>query len=513
MRFDAFIFPLFFVAVLGLYWRIPSRRLQNGLILAASYVFYGWWDERFLALILVSTVADYLIGLSLAEAQHREDSRSESHGSATVSPIKGVAPFVRRWAQRLAGDGSRASQKRLVITSAVVNLGILALFKYFNFFVGSATELIEALGLAANPPLLRVILPVGISFYTFQTLGYSIDVYRRDQKPERDFVAFASYVTFFPQLVAGPIERASRLMPQFHVERTLDVARWRSGFTLIVFGLVKKVAIADNMSPLVDYVFGIEDPSTVPASLILAGTLAFSIQIYADFSGYSDIARGTAKLLGFELCVNFNKPYVAKTPSDFWRRWHISLSQWLRDYLYIPLGGNRGGGWFTYRNLMLTMVLGGLWHGAAWNFVVWGFWHGLILCVYRLFDIDARLRARGQLADLLGVLSFSVLTLYGWLLFRAESWAQVREFTLGLFGAGTGLVAGWADWSLAGPMTLVVAYFSIPIVIHHTLSRGMRGEKWVASNPWVWRASLIAVVFYGVVHARASESAFIYFQF
>jgi D-alanyl-lipoteichoic acid acyltransferase DltB (MBOAT superfamily) len=510
MRFDAFIFPIFFVVVLAVYWRLPSRRVQNALILVASYVFYGWWDERFLALILFSTVADYVIGLSMGQAQRMTAASEESAQPDEALPL---SPRLGAWVRRLAGDGSREQQRRLVIASAVINLGILALFKYFNFFVGSAVELVEALGLAANPPLLRVILPVGISFYTFQTLGYSIDVYRREQRPEREFVAFASYVTFFPQLVAGPIERASRLLPQFHVERTLDTQRWRSGITLIVFGLVKKVAIADNMSPMVDFVFGVDDPSTLPAALIFAGTLAFAIQIYADFSGYSDIARGTAKLLGFELCVNFNKPYVAKTPSDFWRRWHISLSEWLRDYLYIPLGGNRGGGWFTYRNLMLTMVLGGLWHGAAWNFVVWGFWHGLILCIYRLFDIDARLRNRGRLIGLVAALSFSVLTLYGWLLFRAESWEQVRAFTAGLLGAGAGFLAGWSDWSLAAPMVLVVGYFSVPIVIHHFLTRGLRGEKWVARNPWVWRASLVCVVLYGVVHARASESAFIYFQF
>ncbi|MFT6398778.1 MAG: D-alanyl-lipoteichoic acid acyltransferase DltB (MBOAT superfamily) [Bradymonadia bacterium] len=515
MRFDAFIFPIFFALVLVGYRQIKSVRLQNLAILAASYVFYGWWDERFLILILISTVVDYLLGLALCRA---DEKRAQGDAAAEPEPIRMFGPLdavVLRLVDKLAGDGSDARRKRLVLVSAIVNLGILAVFKYFNFFIGSAVGLSEALGLAANPPMLHIILPVGISFYTFQTLGYSIDVYRRDQPAERDFVAFASYVTFFPQLVAGPIERASRLMPQFHVERTVDVNKWRSGITLIVFGLVKKVAIADNMSPMVDYVFGMEDPGAVPATLIFAGTFAFAIQIYADFSGYSDIARGTAKLLGFDLCVNFNKPYVAKTPSDFWRRWHISLSEWLRDYLYIPLGGNRGSEWFTYRNLALTMILGGLWHGAAWNFVVWGFWHGFILCVYRLLDIDKRLKGKGAAVQFAAVVLFSLLTLYGWMLFRAESWEQVQLFTIGVFGLthASGVLASWSDWSIALPMVAVISYFSLPIIIHHMLSRGLRGEKWVSSNPHVWRASLAAVILYGIVHARADGSAFIYFQF
>ena len=471
MRFDAFIFPLFFVVVLAVYWRLRSRRAQNGLILAASYVFYGWWDWRFLTLIFASSVVDFLV----AQAMGRH-------------------------------DGDPARRRRLVWTSAAVNLGILGLFKYFDFFVTSAADALGSLGLEANLPLLQIALPVGISFYTFQTLGYSIDVYRRKQKPEDDFLAFACYVAFFPQLVAGPIERASRLLPQFHAERTLDVARWRSGFTLIVYGLVKKIAVADNMAPMVNYVFGIEDTASVPAALIFAGTVAFAFQIYADFSGYSDIARGTARLMGFELCVNFDKPYVATTPSDFWRRWHISLSQWLRDYLYIPLGGNRDGVMMTYRNLMLTMVLGGLWHGAAWNFVIWGFWHGFILCLYRLARVDARLTRWGKPAQWAAVPVFWILTLYGWLLFRAESWTQVRDFTLGLF-------SGWGEWMMATPVLQVVSWFALPVVVHHVLSRGLGGEKWLPRNAWAWRAVLCAVVLYGILNGRASETAFIYFQF
>ncbi len=477
MRFDAFIFPLFFAIVLAAYWGLRSRRAQNVLILIASYVFYGWWDWRFLLLIGASTVVDFTVAKGIAAAQDRGDS-----------------------------PAAAARAKHLMWVSVAVNLGILGLFKYFDFFVGSVAAGLGAMGLEANLPLLHIILPVGISFYTFQTLGYTIDVYRRDQPAERDWVAFACYVAFFPQLVAGPIERASRLVPQFSVDRTLDVDRFRSGVTLIVFGLVKKVAIADNMAPLSDYVFGISDPGSVSAPLILAGTIAFAFQIYADFSGYSDIARGTARLMGFELCVNFDKPYVAVSPSDFWRRWHISLSGWLRDYLYIPLGGNRGGPWFTYRNLAATMVLGGLWHGAAWNFVAWGAWHGFILCVYRIAKIDAYLARAKPWTRMIAVPVFWVLTLYGWLLFRAGSAAQVGAFTSGLFGA-------WTDWQLALPILQVVGWFALPIVVHQVLSRGLGGEKWVPSNPWIWRASIAGVAVYGLMNARASETAFLYFQF
>ncbi len=469
MRFDSFVFPVFYLAVLALYWSARSVRRQNAVVLGASYLFYGWWDWRFLLLIYISTIVDFVVG------------------------------------KRLEATGKPGARKRLVLTSIVTNLGILGVFKYFDFFVTSAVDALEGLGVGANAPLLRVILPVGISFYTFQTLGYTIDVFRRKQRAERSLLNFACYVAFFPQLVAGPIERASRLLPQFSVPRTLDESRFRSGLTLLTFGLVKKVAIADNMAPMVDYVYGLP-AGEASAPLIVAGTLAFAFQIYADFSGYSDIARGTARLMGFELCVNFDKPYVAMSPSDFWRRWHISLSQWLRDYLYIPLGGNRSDEVRTYRNLMATMVLGGLWHGAAWNFVVWGFYHGALLCVYRVARFDHWIRERGRLTRVVAAAIFFVFTLYGWLLFRATAPGQVEGFTLALFG-------GWGQMAVAGAILGVVMYFAMPLVAHHALSSGLGGEKWEPRNPWAWRTAILAVIVYGALHTRASETAFIYFQF
>ena len=469
MRFDSFVFLLFFVPLLFLYWRISSVRIQNILLVVASYVFYGWWDWRFLSLIALSTIADYTIALRL---ENTEEDRA---------------------------------RRRLVFASILLNLSILGIFKYCDFFLSSLVHLLESFGLNVQLPLMHVVLPVGISFYTFQTMGYTVDVYRKKIHAEPDFVAFGCYVAFFPQLVAGPIERAQRLLPQLCTARNLSIKRWRSGLTLILFGLIKKTVIADNLAPFVDWVYG-QETTEVAAPLILAATLAFAFQIYADFSGYTDMARGLAQLLGIELCINFNQPYLARTPTEFWRRWHISLSSWLRDYLYIPLGGNRGRSYAIYRNLMITMILGGLWHGASWNFVLWGCFHGILLCLYRVGRVDDRLAKANQAVSGLAWCCFWALTLYGWLLFRAQSMDQIRVFTLQLF-------LSWSDWSLATPMLLVTGYFSLPILLHHFLSTQETGEKWTPSHPLAWRALLATLAVYGITHARANEQAFIYFQF
>ena len=469
MQFDSFVFPVFFALVLVTYWSLRAPRAQNLLLLAASYLFYGWWDVRFLSLVAVSTVVDFAIGRALARD---DDARTR-----------------RRW----------------VTLSVAVNLGILGVFKYYGFFVDSALTALASIGVEAHVRTLQIVLPVGISFYTFQTLSYTIDVYRRQLEPARDPLAFACYVAFFPQLVAGPIERATRLLPQFSTPRTLTVEAWRSGATLIVFGFAKKIAIADNAAPYADYVFGLPHDA-LSGPLVVAGAVAFAVQIYADFSAYSDIARGTARWLGFELCVNFDQPYRSRTPSEFWRRWHISLSSWLRDYLYIPLGGNRGSEWFTYRNLMITMVLGGLWHGAAGNFVLWGIYHGAILGLYRFARVDDHLPAWTPPAKAAAGLGFFALTLYGWMLFRATTGAQILAMT-------ASLPHGWSDLETAATIVLVSAYYAAPILAHHVLARDLRGEKWQPASPVAWAGVLAAVTLWALVHARASQAAFIYFQF
>ena len=351
MVFNSLVYALFLPAVVGLHWAVrpPARRW---VLLAASYVFYGAWDWRFLGLILLSTVVDFTVARGL---------------------------------ERTAVERRR---RALLVASIAANLGILGLFKYGGFFVASASALLARVGLEPNPALLDVVLPVGISFYTFQTISYTVDVYRGELRAERDLATFALYVAYFPQLVAGPIERATHLLPQLRAERARpDAEDVSSALGLIVLGLVKKVVIADSLAPIVNRAYS--DPGNLSAVSAWAAAIAFALQIYGDFSGYTDIARGTSRLLGIELMVNFRQPYLSRNLTEYWRRWHVSLSTWLRTYLYIPLGGNRHGGRRTVRNLMITMVLGGLWHGAAWTFVLWGAVHGVILAIERALGVRA----------------------------------------------------------------------------------------------------------------------------
>jgi D-alanyl-lipoteichoic acid acyltransferase DltB (MBOAT superfamily) len=393
MFFNSLEFALFLVACLAIYAAIPHRA-QNRFLLIASYLFYAAWDWRFLGLILTSTVVDYAVGRLLS--RHSE-------------------PRLRR---------------ALLVSSLCVNLGLLGVFKYAGFFVDSFMDLAAAFGFAPARPLVEIVLPVGISFYTFQTLSYTIDVYRRRIECTRNFFDFALFVSFFPQLVAGPIERASGLIPQITRPRRRTPEQFSSGCWLIFWGIFKKAVVADNLALLVDAVYG---PEAAPVRAeVLFATLAFAIQIYCDFSGYTDVARGVARLLGFELMLNFRLPYFATSPSDFWRRWHISLSTWLRDYLYIPLGGNRRGAATTTRNLLITMLLGGLWHGARWNFVVWGAYHGLLLVLQRAAQPAlARIAPRDWPARAAWWSARVVVTFIavcvGWMIFRVDSLTQLGQ--------------------------------------------------------------------------------------
>ncbi len=423
MQFHSFVFLAFLVLVLGCYFALHSWRWQNALLLVASYIFYGWWDWRFLGLIAFSTLVDYLAGLALGSSE------------------------------------SQHLRRLCLLASLSVNLGTLAFFKYFHFFADSAAVLLGAIGWQADPVSLQVILPVGISFYTFQSMSYTIDVYRRKLEPIGHLGDFALYVSFFPQLVAGPIERALHLLPQIRQRRQITGQAISTGLFLLLVGYVKKVVIADRLAPIVNLGFASEDPSwgSLAAWMYL---YAFAIQIYADFSGYSDIARGISKILGFDLMINFSAPYLVGSPSAFWRHWHISLSTWLRDYLYIPLGGNRHGPWKTARNLLVTMLLGGLWHGAGWAYVFWGLFHGLLLCVWRVGERSGSAEAIagqgatrpktaeddrsrpvktpqvrsgffGWLWFALGVVVFQHLVCIGWLFFRAGASPQtVRQEVL-----------------------------------------------------------------------------------
>jgi len=397
MLFNSVTFFLFFLTVLLLYFLLPHRK-QNVLILVASATFYAAWDFRFLGLMYISILTDYVCG-------------------------------------RVLGRTPKESTRKLFLSvSILINLGILFFFKYFNFFTASAERLLHAFGLAGWTHSLHIILPVGISFYTFQCMSYSIDVYRREQTPTKNFIDFAAYISFFPQLVAGPIERASALLPQFGTPRKVSSEQVSQGIWLICWGLFKKVVIADNLSTLVDPVFAWNTP--LSGGLVLVSLYAFAFQIYCDFSGYSDMAKGLASVMGFKLMWNFKRPYFAVNPKEFWSRWHISPSTWLRDYVYISFGGNRHGTFKTYRNLLLTMLLGGLWHGAAWTFVFWGAYQGGILIVHRVLHalhpaIAHKTRPR-WLTLLQWMAMFHIICL-GWLLFRANSMSQVITFLSAIF--------------------------------------------------------------------------------
>ena len=336
MQFNSLDFALFLPLVFFLYWFAVKKniRLQNLLIVVASYVFYGWWDWRFLSLIAFSTIVDYIVGI------------------------------------RLGTEEKERNRKILLWTSIVVNLGFLGFFKYYNFFMDSFIEAFTFFGRDIQGNSLNIILPVGISFYTFQTLSYSIDVYRRQLKPTRDFIAFAAFVSFFPQLVAGPIERATNLLPQFYNKRTFDYHKAVDGLRQILWGLFKKIVIADNAAEFANMFFN--NSEDYSGSSLLLGGIFFTIQVYGDFSGYSDIAIGTARLFGFDLMRNFHYPFFSRDVAEFWRRWHISLTTWFRDYLYIPLGGSRGSTGMKIRNIFIIFIVSGFWHGANWTFIVWG---------------------------------------------------------------------------------------------------------------------------------------------
>lgn len=460
MLFNALVYWIFFPSVLLVYWLVP-RRFRIWVVLAASYCFYGAWDWRFLGLIWASTLIDYVVARRLGATQ-----------------VEGV-------------------RRRLLFVSVFANLGILGLFKYGGFFVDSAVEFISSFGLQANAPTLRIILPVGISFYTFQTMAYTIDVYRRDVAPEHDLRVFAAYVAFFPQLVAGPIERAARLMPQLREPQSrISGEDVKEGLWLIALGLVRKMALADTLAPVVDTFYSRPQDYGVLAACL--AVVAFSIQIYGDFAGYTDIARGSARLLGVHLVENFRAPYLAKSVTEFWRRWHMSLSDWLRDYLYIPLGGNRGSRAVTGRNLMLTMVLGGLWHGAAWTFVVWGGVHGLILLLERRFASVNR-----RMATAWAWITAIVVSLV-WIPFRAPGFDAAAE-------ALRSLTRMTLD--VPGPpvSTLLLVTFAAATTVaidvkHDTLRQTLTARPVLAGL--AAGAATIAIVIAG-----ATATPFIYFQF
>lgn len=479
MLFNSSVFPVFLIIVLFFYYALRSDfRKQNFVLLIASYIFYGWWDARFLFLIVFSTIVDYICAHSIGNGALSTARKRllSAHLIGSVILFLGLDWHVL-WVQCRYGfrpdmhifrtDPLTVSvflvsvvlvilfhicyplffrlteprrQRMFLYISVVVNLTILGIFKYLDFFAASLVNLTNLIpGWNVTWVDLNIILPVGISFYTFQTMSYTIDVYRKEIQPTRSITELATYVAFFPQLVAGPIERGKNLIPQFQRLRSVNRGMIKSAAWLIVWGLYKKVVVADNMALIVNATFGPFDAggSVVPEDgfRLLLAIYAFALQIYCDFSGYTDIARGVARLMGFEIMINFSLPYFAISPSDFWRRWHISLSSWLRDYLYISLGGNRGGERKTYRNLMLTMLLGGLWHGASWTFVLWGLFHGLILVIYRRWLPGADRRDVNIFSLITKWFVMFHLVCISWLIFRARNLMTIKVFLLAIFGS------------------------------------------------------------------------------
>lgn len=467
MKFNSLIFVLLFAASYPLLMAVKHRP-QNRLLLLASYLFYGWWDYRFLGLLLATTTIDFFCAQGVQAAATEQ--------------------FKRR---------------AFVAVSVCANLAILGLFKYFNFFAESATRLFQVFGLHADPITLRLLLPVGISFYTFQSLGYTIDVYRGRIRPAARFADYALFVSFFPQLLAGPIGRATQLLPQVENPRRVTYEDVRQGAWLILLGFFKKVVVADNLADIANAVFNF--PNDYRGGAVLVGVYAYAFQIYGDFSGYSDIARGLARLMGFDLMVNFRMPYFAVNPQDFWRRWHISLSTWLHDYLYVPLGGNRQGRVRTCRNLLLTLVLGGLWHGAAWHFVMWGAYHGLLLVGHRaLVGGQKAPPARSGWGRMIRILLMFHATCLGWILFRVTS---LSEFTL-LLGNMFHEIAPPRVWVAA----LCLLAFPL-LLLNYFMERSgdlLVVKRWAPPWRWLTYSSLFAFIVY---FGKSNGNAFIYFQF
>lgn len=442
------------------------------MLLVASYVFYGYWDYRFLSLIFISTVIDFFVS------------------------------------KALANNDQLNVRKRILSISIISNLGILGFFKYFDFFSHEISTVLGGLGLDVSLPVLNVILPVGISFYTFQTMSYTIDVFKGETKPTKNFLDFALYVSFFPQLVAGPIERSSHLLPQILKPRITTEHDFTEGLYHVLIGLFKKIVIADNMAPIVNSIFS-TPTSELSGMEVLVGVYAFAFQIYGDFSGYSSIAQGIAKWMGFDLMWNFKMPYFSVSPSEFWQRWHISLSSWLRDYLYIPLGGNKSGSLLTFRNLTITMLLGGLWHGAGWTFMIWGLYHGLLLVAYRVFDRDVNV----QVVSLFNPKHlFKIVLMFhficgSWLIFRAESMQQISGMLGALFFNFH--MTDFAVFSMA-----MILFFSGPLMVFEFWLEKTRDKLMILNVSWIYRACFYTyLVLMIIVFPPDKPQDFIYFQF
>ena len=480
MLFNSIDFAVFLPIVFLLYWFVANKnvKLQNFLIVVASYTFYGCWDWRFLSLIIFSTLVDYSIGLKLSKEENQN------------------------------------KRKILLWTSIIINLGFLGFFKYYNFFLYNFITAFSFFGMEINANTLKIILPVGISFYTFQTLSYSIDVYKRKLEPTKNFIAFAAFVSFFPQLVAGPIERATNLLPQFYKKRQFEYSEAVDGMRQILWGLFKKIVIADNCAQYANEIFN--NSADYNGSTLILGALFFTFQIYGDFSGYSDIAIGTSRLFGFNLKQNFAFPYFSRDIAEFWRRWHISLSTWFRDYLYIPLGGSRGGTWMKVRNTFIIFIVSGFWHGANWTFIMWGVLNAIYFLPLLLTNNNRNnleTVAQGKLIPNIKELSFMLLTfgltVFAWIFFRAENIEHAFSYVSEIFSSS--LFSPIQEFDLK---TIKLIFLIVILVFIEWIGRNhlyalegmLRYQQFVR---WIFYIVLILMI----IIFRGSRQEFIYFQF
>ncbi len=471
MLFVELRFFFFFALVFALAWLLPKNVQRKAVLTAASYVFYAAWDWRFLALIWFVTATCYLVGLRVGE----------------TSPL------------------TDAAKKVWIGLGVAVSLAVLGVFKYFNFFADSFADLAGLVGLPSGQVTLNLVLPVGISFYTFQAISYMVDVYRRDIKADRSLLDVSFYIAFFPQLVAGPIVRASNFVPQMETLRRWSDVDVKFCVTLFLIGLIKKSCISDNVAPYVDLIFA--SPADYNAMSIIAGVLLYGVQIYCDFSGYSDMAIATAGLLGYKFPPNFNSPYLAPNIQDFWRRWHISLSTWLRDYLYIPLGGNRRGNMRRDVNLMTTMLLGGLWHGASFNFVIWGGLHGAALAIERVWNnrVAARFPKMGAAGMILGVALTYYFVNFAWIFFRAatlEEAVQIAKVYLTLQSTGTQSLP-----DIVWPLMIGLA------AIHYLANRYRLEDLFRSLRPVPLALAIGTAAAFAIAFTPTGYRPFVYFQF
>jgi len=482
MLFNSIDFAIFLPIVFILYWFVIYKNLnfQNFLIVIASYTFYGWWDWKFLSLIIFSTVVDYSIGVLLSKEE------------------------------------SVLKRKTLLFASITINLGFLGVFKYYNFFLDNFISTFSFFGMEINANSLNIILPVGISFYTFQTLSYTIDVFNKKLEPTKNFIAFSAFVSFFPQLVAGPIERATNLLPQFYKKRKFDYANAVDGMRQILWGLLKKIVIADNCAQFANEIFN--NSAEYGGSTLVLGALFFTFQIYGDFSGYSDIAIGTSRLFGMNLKQNFAFPYFSRDIAEFWRRWHISLSTWFRDYLYIPLGGSYGGTWIRIRNTFIIFIISGFWHGANWTFIVWGalnaiYFLPLLLTNNNRNNIDTI--AQGKFFPNIKEFSFMsltfALTVFTWIFFRANNIQHATSYISEILSSSLFTIPKFAGMQSALTTIILVGIFTLVEWVGREEQYAIARLENKLKRPM--RFAIYYLIIFVIFWFGAKEQQFIYFQF